>query len=78
MMGNVHPGGWDTIKQSGHPNPKEVAELELYPRTKKEELMFRISAFFGLVGTTAWLIFPCGIFAFIMRMGTSRRVTPTP
>ncbi len=65
---NDYPGGWHPTKQWGFPNPKQVAEMELYPRTHGEEFVFWVDIAFGTFGTTIWMIF-CGVFAFFIRIG---------
>lgn len=65
---NDYPGGWHPTKQRGFPNPRQVVEMELYPRTHREEFVFWIGIVFGAVGTTIWTIF-CGVFAFFINIG---------
>lgn len=63
-----YPGGWHPTKQWGFPNPKQVVELELYPRLKREEFVFWVDIIFGATGTTLWMIF-FGVLAFFIRIG---------
>ena len=65
---NDYPGGWHPTKQWGFPNPKQVVEMELYPRLKREEFVYWIGIFFSAAGTTIWMIF-FGVFAFFIRIG---------
>ncbi len=65
---NDYPGGWHPTKQWGFPNPRQVLEMELYPRLKKEEFVYWVDVVFGAAGTTIWMIFS-GVFAFFIRIG---------
>jgi hypothetical protein len=65
---NDYPGGWHPTKQMVFPSPRLIVELELYPRTRKEEQIFWIGMVFGSLGTTIWMIF-CGVFAFFIKIG---------
>lgn len=64
-----YPGGWHPTKQYGFPSPKQVVELELYPRLKREEFIFWVDIVFGAIGTTIWMIF-CGVLAFFIKIGS--------
>lgn len=65
---NDYPGGWHPTKQWGFPSPKQVVEMELYPRLKREEVVFWIDIVFGIAGTAIWMIF-FGVFAFFINLG---------
>lgn len=65
---NDSPGGWHPTKQWGFPSPKQIVEMELYPRIKREEFIYWIGIVFGATGTTIWMIF-FGVFAFFIGIG---------
>lgn len=65
---NDFPGGWHPTKQWGYPSPKQVVEMTLYPRNKREEFVFWVAIVFGTAGTTIWMIFS-GVLAFFIRIG---------
>jgi hypothetical protein len=48
---------------------RNVVEMELYPRTKKQEFAYWTDIFSGFAGTTFWLFLPFGSFAYFMRIG---------
>ncbi len=49
---------------------RDVADMELYPRTKKEELGYWVEVAFGLTATTLWLFLPFGVIAYFIRLGS--------
>ena len=60
-----YPGGWNPTEQFGFPNPKQVVELELYPRNKKEEFVFWVDYIFGILVST-WPLLVIGLLAFFV------------
>jgi len=69
FMVKDYPGGWNPTKEWGFPSPRQVVEKELYPRNRKEEFVFWIDIFFGVVATTVWLYLPFGVLAYFIRKG---------
>lgn len=48
---------------------REIEEMELFPRTKKGEVGFYISAINAMLVSTIWLLFPFGVLAFLVTRG---------
>ncbi len=60
---------FDKYKPGGiwvHITLSEIVEMELYPRTKKEEFAYWLVFLYGVVGGTLVLMFPCGLFAYFV------------
>lgn len=49
---------------------RDVMEMELYPRTIKEELAYWIDIAYGAAGTSLWLFLPFGVLAYFFRIGS--------
>jgi hypothetical protein len=49
---------------------RNVVDMELYPRTKREELAYWTDISFGFVGTTLWLFLPFGALAYFINIGS--------
>lgn len=58
------PGGHVPIRSW-----REVVDMELYPRTRKEELAYWSDFAFAVAGTTLWLFLPFGVLAYFIRLG---------
>lgn len=63
-LGKSLPGGATSILSY-----KNILDMELYPRVKKEELAYWIDISFGIAGATLWLFLPFGVLAYFIRMG---------
>lgn len=48
---------------------RDIVEMELYPRNKKEEFIYWVDFGFAVTGTTLWLFLPFGVLAFFIRIG---------
>lgn len=48
---------------------RNVVDMELYPRTRREEFAYWTDILFGLVGPTLWLFLPFGVLAYFIRIG---------
>lgn len=48
---------------------KDIVEMELYPRNKREEFIYWIDFVFAVTGTTLWLFLPFGVLAYFIRIG---------
>ncbi len=55
------PGGLMRIRTY-----RDVREMELYPRTKKEEVAYWVSIIFSTAGSSLWLFFPFGLLAYLI------------
>lgn len=47
---------------------RDVVDMELYPRTRREELAYWTDISFGLAATTLWLLLPFGVLAYFIRI----------
>lgn len=48
---------------------RDVVEMELYPRNRREEFIYWLDFVFVITGTTVWLYLPFGVLAFFIRIG---------
>lgn len=48
---------------------RDIVEMELYPRNKKEEFIYWVDFVFAVTGTTLWLFLPFGVLAYFIRIG---------
>lgn len=48
---------------------KNIIDMELYPRTKKEEFAYWSEIFFSATATTLWLFLPFGVLAYFILIG---------
>lgn len=48
---------------------RNVVDMELCPRTRREELAYRTDVVFSLGCTTIWLFLPFGVLAYFIGMG---------
>ena len=48
---------------------KNVVDLELFPRTKREEFAYWTNISFGFLGTTLWLFLPFSVLAYFIKIG---------
>ncbi|MFM5741313.1 hypothetical protein ACET6W_01065 [Aeromonas veronii] len=48
---------------------KNIIDMELFPRTSKEEFAYWTEIVFGLAGTTIWLFIPFGVLAYFIEIG---------
>lgn len=63
-VGQSLPGGATSILSY-----KNLEDMELYPRSRKEELAYWVDISFGIAGATLWLFLPFGALAYFIRMG---------
>lgn len=47
---------------------RNIIDMELFPRTPKEELAYWSEIVFGLAGTTTWLFIPFGVLAYFIKI----------
>ena len=48
---------------------RNVVDMELFPRTRREEFAYWADISFGFVGTTLWLFLPFGVLAYFINIG---------
>lgn len=48
---------------------RNVVDMELFPRTRREEFAYWTDISFGFVGTTLWLFLPFGVIAYFINIG---------
>lgn len=48
---------------------RDIEEMELYPRNKKEELAFWIDVAFGVSSSLVWLYLPFGVVSYFITLG---------
>jgi hypothetical protein len=60
-------GGWDSKKQRRVPFVNQVVNLELYPRTRREEISFYIYMFVSFFAPVAWF-FVISLYASFIRI----------
>ena len=48
---------------------RNVVDMELFPRTRREEFTYWTDISFGFVGTTLWLFVPFGVIAYFINIG---------
>jgi hypothetical protein len=58
------PGGADSTLTY-----RNTVEMELYPRTKKQEFAYWADICYGFASTTLWLFLPFGSLAYFLRIG---------
>ena len=55
LLVREYPEGWDTRKLVGLPSFKRIVDWEMYPRKRKEEIIFWIDAVNSLINGLLWL-----------------------
>lgn len=66
---------WNSLKNSlpARRTPfltyRDIAEMELYPQNRKEELAFWVDFILATSGTTLWLFMPFGVLAYFIKIG---------
>ena len=48
---------------------RNVVDMELFPRTRREEFAYWADISFGFVGATLWLFLPFGVLAYFINIG---------
>lgn len=48
---------------------RDIVQMELYPRNKKEEFIYWIDFVLAVTGTTLWLFLPFSVLAYFIRIG---------
>lgn len=48
---------------------RDIVEMELYPRNKREEFIYWFDFVFAVTGTALWLFLPFGVLAYFIKIG---------